>query len=229
MSRTTVWIFGAFLLAVSIGSTLSLSVGRKTSTVNDLQQNIENPMVYVKASIPVKIFRCITQLNILRCMRIFILQRMERTPLHKSGNLTVDFLDRILSAEDTDNQNLWNSELARLSDAELNVRLQTAFQSFFSNREIKLFFIPGIVVKVRPSVDSYLNFTIKKSMNLNAKQNSLNNPIYNRTFISQTNQKRSLSNRDGPNNLKTRLMAQEMAKENPTSMLNMLCSSECPL
>lgn len=167
MTRTTLWLFGVFIMTMTIGYSLGLNVGRTSSAHNDRAPTIDasHPMVYVKASIPMKIFRCITRLNILRCMQIFILQRMERLPLLKSdGNLTTDFLDRILAAEDTDNQNLWNSELASLSDTELNARLQKVFQAYFSNREIKLFFIPGIVVKVRPSLDSYLNFSIKKSM-----------------------------------------------------------------
>lgn len=152
----------AIFLTISIGSSLGLSVGQISSSQSNSQT--PNQMVYVKTSIPVKIFRCITRLNILRCMQIFILQRMERTPLPSSGDLTADFLDRILSADDIDNENLWNSDLARLPDVELNARLQSAFQAFFSNREIKLFFIPGIVVKVKPSGDSYLDFSIKKSM-----------------------------------------------------------------
>lgn len=165
MARTTSLIFGALIIAVAIGWSFGFSVGHQLSSANHLQPNSANAMVFAKASIPVKLFRCITRLNIMRCLQVFMLQRMERTPMVNSGNLTADFLDRILSSEDTDEQhNLWDSELASLSDVRLNARLQNAFQAFFSNREIKLYFIPGLVVKVVPTVENYLNFTVKKSM-----------------------------------------------------------------
>lgn len=152
------------IFTISIGPSLGFSVSHHKSRDNQPDLIAGNSVAYVKASIPVKIFQCIQRLNILRCMRIFILQRMERTSMAtNTGNLTADFLDRILSTEDTDDRNLWESELAELTDVQLNGRLQTAFQTFFSKREIKLYFVPGMVVKVVPSTESYLNFTIKKS------------------------------------------------------------------
>lgn len=163
MTAQIVSMLFVFIFTISMVPSHGFSVRHQVSQDPIPKPISTNSMAYVKASIPVKIFQCLQRLNILRCMRIFILQRMERTSMVTTGNLTADFLDRILATDDSDDRNLWDSELAKLTDLQLNGRLQQAFQTFFNNREIKLYFVPGMVVKVVPSTDNYLNFTIKKS------------------------------------------------------------------
>lgn len=129
----------------------------------DSQRN-SNSIAYVKASIPIRIFQCMQHLSILKCMKIFILQRMERTPIYvNSGNLTADFLDQLLANEDYSNENILDRYYVDMDDADVNERLLKCFQRFFKDREIKLHFIPGMVVKVVPSDENAINLSLKRS------------------------------------------------------------------
>lgn len=136
-------------------------------------QTDENLLAYVKTSIPIRIFKCMQRLNILKCMKIFILQRMERTPHYvNSGNLTVDFLDQLLSISPNDEGNdsvhddTIDTFYLRMTEIELNERLLKSFQRFFHNREIKLHFVPGMVVKVVPNEMNAINLTLKRGKNI---------------------------------------------------------------
>lgn len=122
----------------------------------------ENSIAYVKASIPIRIFQCMQRLNIMKCMKIFILQRMERTSsFANSGNLTADFLDQIL-VEDKSNNDIFDPYYVQMNESVINERLLNSFQRFFKNREIKLHFIPGMVVKVVPSAENSINMSVKR-------------------------------------------------------------------
>lgn len=131
-------------------------------------QRDENTVSYVKASIPIRIFQCMQRLNILKCMKIFILQRMERTSIYlNSGNVTADFLDQILvNSEQEKNygDDIFDKFHLQMSDTEINERLLKSFQRFFKDREIKLHFIPGMVVKVVPSQENTINLSFKRGM-----------------------------------------------------------------
>lgn len=122
-------------------------------------------LAYVKTSIPIRIFQCMQRLNILKCMKIFILQRMERTTIN-TGNVTADFLDQILSNgpnnSEASNDDILDKYYLQMSDPELNDRLQKSFQRFFHDREIKLHFIPGMVVKVVPNAENAINLSLKR-------------------------------------------------------------------
>lgn len=134
----------------------------------DNQRN-DNTAAYIKTSIPVRIFQCMQRLNILKCMKIFILQRMERTPTYlNSGNVTADFLDQILTNNSTHSEGdaAYESSLdkyyVQMPEQEINERLLKSFQRFFHDREIKLHFIPGMVVKVVPGEVNAINLTLKR-------------------------------------------------------------------
>lgn len=139
---------------------------------NNRQRNM---LAYVKTSIPIRIFQCMQRLNILKCMKIFILQRMERTSIN-TGNITVDFLDQILSNNpnvnggssvgDAIHDDILDKYYLQMSEIELNDRLQKSFQRFFHDREIKLHFIPGMVVKVVPNAENAINLSLKRGMEL---------------------------------------------------------------
>lgn len=137
-----------------------------------ISQTDENLLAYVKTSIPMRIFKCMQRLNILKCMKIFILQRMERTPHYvNSGNLTVDFLDQLLTINPNDEGNdsvhddTIDTFYLQMTEIDLNERLLKSFQRFFHNREIKLHFIPGMVVKVVPNEMNAINLTLKRGKN----------------------------------------------------------------
>lgn len=137
----------------------------KHMPLNKHQRN-DNSIAYVKASIPIRIFQCMQRLSILKCMKIFILQRMERTPIYvNSGNLTADFLDQILTNDDEHrhiNEDIFERYYVDMDETEINERLLKSFQRFFRDREIKLHFIPGMVVKVVPSEENAINLSLKR-------------------------------------------------------------------
>lgn len=153
-----------------ITSTLSHRINSKLydKSSNNVHENTiptqrnENSIAYVKASIPIRIFQCMQRLNIMKCMKIFILQRMERTSAYaNSGNLTADFLDQIL-VEDKSNNDIFDPYYVQMNESVINERLLNSFQRFFKNREIKLHFIPGMVVKVVPSAENSINMSVKR-------------------------------------------------------------------
>lgn len=133
-----------------------------TNTISTEQRN-DNSVAYVKASIPIQIFQCMQQLNILKCMKIFILQRMEHNGLNvNSGNITADFINQLLTNPKDIRDNIFDKHYVQMSETEINDRLLKSFQNFFKNREIKLHFIPGMIVKVVPSAENTINLSLKK-------------------------------------------------------------------
>lgn len=134
----------------------------------DNRRRNENMFAYVKTSIPIRIFQCMQRLNILKCMKIFILQRMERTPTLKSGNITADFLDQILANNQLNNErdpahdDILDKYYLQMPENEINERLLKSFQRFFHDREIKLHFVPGMVVKVVPNEENSINLSLKR-------------------------------------------------------------------
>lgn len=115
----------------------------------------------VKTSIPNRIFKCMQRINLLKCMKIFILQRMERTPNY-SGNITADFLDQILSNGQNGDEDTLDKYYLQMTEVEINDRILKSFQHFFRDREIKLHFIPGMVVKVVPNEEGAINLSLKR-------------------------------------------------------------------
>lgn len=133
-------------------------------------KGVGNMLAYVKTSIPIRIFQCMQRLNILKCMKIFILQRMERTPIYRnSGNVTADFLDQILSnghnnsGDGSMNEEILDKFYVQMTETEINERLLKSFQRFFHDREIKLHFVPGMVVKVVPNQENAINLSLKRA------------------------------------------------------------------
>lgn len=141
---------------------------------SDNRKRNDNMLAYVKTSIPIRIFQCMQRLNILKCMKIFILQRMERTPQYlNSGNVTADFLDQILAnnqpsgsdnGRDPSQDDILDKYYLQMPEVEINERLLKSFQRFFHDREIKLHFVPGMVVKVVPNEENSINLSLKRGM-----------------------------------------------------------------
>uniref|UniRef100_A0A0K8VF43 Uncharacterized protein n=1 Tax=Bactrocera latifrons TaxID=174628 RepID=A0A0K8VF43_BACLA len=118
---------------------------------------------YFQASLPVRVYECLRAFSILRCTKLFILQKMEeRKAISQTGNLTRDFLDQFFDTEDNVGSLIAN-KYANMTDEKLNHCLVVRFQRFFKHRDIKLHFLPGVMVKIVPSRDNKLSFTLKKS------------------------------------------------------------------
>ncbi|XP_050339876.1 uncharacterized protein LOC126766106 [Bactrocera neohumeralis] len=118
---------------------------------------------YFQASLPMRVYECLRAFSILRCTKLFILQKMEeRKAISQTGNLTRDFLDQFFDAENNVGS-LTDNKYANMTDEKLNHCLVVRFQRFFKHRDIKLHFLPGVMVKIVPSRDNKLSFTLKKS------------------------------------------------------------------
>lgn len=123
----------------------------------------ESTVAYVKASLPTQIFRCIQKLNLLRCLKYFVLLRLESRDYHapETDQSTSEFLGSILKNEENLPKEI-PQNLLSLKEEELNQRLTDGFQRFFKHRPIMLRFIPNMLVKIVPSKSSDLEFSIKK-------------------------------------------------------------------
>lgn len=118
----------------------------------------------IKASIPMQIYRCIQRFNLLRCLKYFVLLRLESRDYSLSSqgvNSTMDFLANIFKSEKSLPSNI-PERISQLNDDELDSRLTIGFQKFFQDRPIKLHFIPNMLVKVVPSNSNDLEISLKR-------------------------------------------------------------------
>lgn len=114
-----------------------------------------------KGSIPSQIYRCIQRHNLLRCLKFFVLMRVESRDYSFNGNSTMDFLGSILKSENNLPSHIPDA-IVRLSDDELDDRLQEGIQKFYKDRPIRLHFIPNMLVKVIPVRGNDLEISLKR-------------------------------------------------------------------
>ncbi|XP_061399850.1 uncharacterized protein LOC133335556 [Musca vetustissima] len=115
-----------------------------------------------RSSIPMRIYECLRDFSTLRCTKLFVLQKLEeRKNWTNTGNLTKDFLQQFFGEEEKMGS-LISEKFRKLSDKELNKKLVVSLQRFFKNRDIKLQFLPGLMVKVVPSKDNKMKLSFKK-------------------------------------------------------------------
>ncbi|XP_037899319.1 uncharacterized protein LOC119643894 [Glossina fuscipes] len=125
-------------------------------------ETIDVLLPYFRASIPMRIFECLRDFTAMRCTKLFVLQKMEeRKNWPHTGNLTKDFLDQFFGNEDAMGS-LVSERFRQMTDKELNKHLMINLQKFFKNRNIKLRFLPGLMVKIIPSPENKLKLTLKK-------------------------------------------------------------------
>lgn len=130
---------------------------------SEVSKDSDSTVAYVKASLPNQIFRCIQKFNLLRCLKYFVLLRLEARDYHipETEKSTSEFLGSILKSEQNLPKEIPQSLLS-LEDEELNQRLTDGFQRFFKHRPIMLRFIPNVLVKIVPSKSNDLEFSLKK-------------------------------------------------------------------
>ncbi|KAI9575222.1 hypothetical protein GQX74_015021 [Glossina fuscipes] len=132
-------------------------------------ETIDVLLPYFRASIPMRIFECLRDFTAMRCTKLFVLQKMEeRKNWPHTGNLTKDFLDQFFGNEDAMGS-LVSERFRQMTDKELNKHLMINLQKFFKNRNIKLRFLPGLMVKIIPSPENKLKLTLKKKRKKNNK------------------------------------------------------------
>ncbi|XP_017133783.1 uncharacterized protein LOC108150234 [Drosophila elegans] len=125
-------------------------------------QSAANSVSYFRASIPMRIYECLREFSMLHCTKLYVLQKMEeRRQMPNSGNLTRDFVDQFFG-EETQMGSLVGKKYLKMSEKELNQRLVVNFQRFFKHRDLKLHFLSGMLVKIVPSKDNKLKFSLKK-------------------------------------------------------------------
>lgn len=99
----------------------------------------------------------------------------DRKQWPNTGNITKDFLNQFFG-EDEQMGSLVTDRFREMSDKDLNKRLVLYFQRFFKNRDIKLRFLPGLTVKIVPSKENKLKFSLKKSTKM--RTISIDNQIF---------------------------------------------------
>ncbi|KAI8123107.1 hypothetical protein FF38_11719 [Lucilia cuprina] len=134
---------------------------------NELTPSTEVPPIsvpYFRASIPMRIYECLREFSTLRCTKLYVLQKMEERKLRpNTGNITKDFLNQFFG-EDEQMGSLISDRFRKMSEKDLNKRLVLHFQRFFKNRDIKLHFLPGLMVKIIPSKENKVKFSLKKKV-----------------------------------------------------------------
>lgn len=132
------------------------------------EKNSDNTVSYIKGSLPNQIYRCIQRFNLLRCLKFFVLLRMEaRDYSFTSTNSTINILESIIKNENALSKEI-PENITSLNDEQLDERLTDGFQKFFQNRNIKLHFISNTLIKIVPSRSNDLEIAIKKFTNENA-------------------------------------------------------------
>lgn len=123
----------------------------------------QNSLTAIKASLPTQLWRCVTKFNVLRCLKFFVLLRLETRDLHAQEGVvqTSDFLTSILRNENNLPKEIPES-IINLEDEELNKRILDGVQSLFKEREVMLRFIPNMLVKIVPSKTNDLELSLKK-------------------------------------------------------------------
>ena len=149
----------------------TVQIGRSSASSVEYQNELTSSALsaamsvpYFRASIPMRIYECLCEFSTLRCTKLYVLQKMEdRKQWPNTGNITKDFLNQFFG-EDEQMGSLVTNRFREMSDKDLNKRLVLYFQRFFKNRNIKLRFLPGLMVKIVPSKENKLKFSLKKSM-----------------------------------------------------------------
>ncbi|XP_022221921.2 uncharacterized protein LOC111073750 [Drosophila obscura] len=160
-------------LRVLLGLCLFLSLDRASAQMQAGASEDSNPsqprahsansVSYFRASIPMRIYECLRESSMLHCTKLYVLQKMEeRRQMASSGNLTRDFLDQFFG-EETQMGSLISQKYQQMSEKELNQRLVVHFQRFFKHRDLKLHFLSGMLIKIVPSKDNKLKFSLKKA------------------------------------------------------------------
>lgn len=128
---------------------------------------------YFRASIPMRIYDCLREFSTLRCTKLYVLQKLEERKLRPStGNITKDFLNQFFG-DDEQMGSLISDRFRKMTDKDLNKHLVLHFQRFFKNRDIKLHFLPGLMVKIVPSKENKVKFSLKKSKKTPTAQGKL--------------------------------------------------------
>ncbi|EDW84044.1 uncharacterized protein Dwil_GK13360 [Drosophila willistoni] len=131
---------------------------------DEARAHLSNSVPYFRASIPMRVYECLRDTSMLRCTKLYVLQKMEeRKHMPHTANLTKDFLDQFFG-EETQLGSLVSDKYQKMSEKELNLRLVQNFQRFFKHRDLKLHILPGMLLKVIPSKENKLKFTLKKNI-----------------------------------------------------------------
>ncbi|XP_017104430.2 uncharacterized protein [Drosophila bipectinata] len=165
MSRSLSWhiLLGLCLCLLLKSHLIHSQVTEDTNPLMTGRAQSANSVSYFRASIPMRIYECLREFTMLHCTKLYVLQKMEeRRQMPNSGNLTRDFVDQFFG-EETQMGSLVSQKYQHMSQKELNQRLVVNFQRFFKHRDLKLHFLQGMLVKIVPSKDNKLKFSLKKT------------------------------------------------------------------
>ncbi|XP_013103277.1 uncharacterized protein LOC106084252 [Stomoxys calcitrans] len=136
----------------------SATNGHSRKTLNS---NSPMSVAQFRTSVPMRIYECLRDYSTMRCTKLFVLQKLERKNWVNTGNLTKDFLNQFFGEEERMGS-LVTERLRKLSDKDINKKLVVSLQRFFKDRDIRLQFLPGLMVKIIPNKENKLKFSLKK-------------------------------------------------------------------
>lgn len=106
----------------------------------------------VRASVPEQILRCMQKFNLLRCLKYFLLFRLELSKTLNVKDLnSKNFFEVVLSKTEEMTSDDFPEKFNNYSDDELNGNLTEKIQSYFKDQPITLKFIPDFIVKIDPA------------------------------------------------------------------------------
>lgn len=114
----------------------------------------KNENAQVRASVPEQILRCMQKFNLLRCLKYFLLFRLELSKTldtRKEDFNSKNFFEMILKKSEEMPSVDFPEKFDKYGEDELNEKLTEKVQSYFSNQPITLKFIPDFVVKIGPA------------------------------------------------------------------------------
>jgi hypothetical protein len=116
---------------------------------------------FVKAPIPAKLLKCIENSSILKCIKLYVLQRVEQScNMDSYPASNVEFFNELLR-RDSNGTYLVDEHYWRLADNQLDDKLLSCFRTMFKDRKLTLHFIPGMVVKFVANEKNQLDFAVK--------------------------------------------------------------------
>lgn len=132
----------------------------------------------VRNSLPEQILGCMQKFNLLRCLKYFLLLRLESQKMtFATDQFTANnFFEMILQSSEVISDD-FPKKYHKLDEEQLNSILTEKIQKFFKNQPITLKFIPNMPVKIVPinTKSGEIEFSIKRERDANFLSRKIKN------------------------------------------------------
>ncbi|XP_055616056.1 uncharacterized protein LOC129762094 [Toxorhynchites rutilus septentrionalis] len=130
-----------------------------------LPQSAVSDLSYEK-SLPLRVLNCMAKKSILDCGKLYLLQNMESMDYNfeTTTNLTHDVQQIFLPSYREPDNKLFEDHLLLLDSTEVDKRINRGLARLFNKRQVDIRFLPGFGLRITPSADDTMEFSIKKSL-----------------------------------------------------------------